>query len=386
MRGNEVRVACLETNVDSPYACLIVENVNLTANDTLVFANAEQFTDSTEFGAKDSNWEVIPSGVFTTFPHLHRIEMSVNLKRLISAETFSNGGNLNTIQLSGNQIEEIPRDAFGGAVNVRIINLSSNKISNIADHAFYGLDYLSHLYLTRNELRTIGNGTFDGAMKLKRIELDRNKIETIEPDAFRLPNLEYIDLGHNQLKTLTATVFNGAPILKTLTLNDNELPQVNDLLAKLSLHKLSTFVLANNPVDTINLAHALNLPKLAILNVRNTTWNVEIVNATKSFGDSLEVLDLSSNNLTRSDILSVLEIFPNLADLNLELNSFTKIDGLNRIQETFKELRMLNIGCNRFECTWLSNALQTVYVTLDVLSCPEPEIIGAKNVRNVNCV
>lgn len=374
--------------VESSNACPIIENVNVTAADTVIITNADEFRNSTEFSVKDSNWEVIPLSIFSTFPYLHRIELSVNIKRL-TAETFSNADHLHTMQLSGNKIEVIPSNAFIGAPIVQIIDLSANKIKNIEDGAFNGLSRLSHLHFTRNELQSIRNGTFGGALNLKQIVLDRNQIETIEPHAFRLPHLVYIDLGHNQLKTLTADVFNGALQLKTVILNDNELWQIGELFVNLSLKKLNTLVLANNPVDSINLGHALNLPKLENLNVRNTTpiVHVDWLNATRMESDALlKAIDLSSNNLTRSDILSVLEIFPHLADLNLELNLFTKIDGLNRIQETFKELRTLMIGCNRFECPWLTNELKMINVTLDVLSCPEPTIVGAKNVRNVNCV
>lgn len=385
--GTEVRMACLE-QAEAPNACLIIENVNVTANDTIVITNADQFQDATEFEMKDSNWEVIPSSIFTTFPHLHRIEMTVNLKRLV-ADAFVGADNLHTIQLRGNQIEEIPHGAFTGAPVSRLI-LSENKIRNIDDGAFDGLADLEYAYFTRNELRVIRNGTFGGALKLRRIELDRNQIETIETDAFRLPNLQYIDLGHNKLKSLTADVFNVAPILKTLLLNDNELWQVNEWIAKLTVKKLYALVLANNPVDSINLGQiAPNLPKLENLNLCNTTSivYVEVSNATKTGSRSaLEALDLSNNNLTQSDIISVVEIFPQLADLNLEMNSFTKIDGLDHIQRTFPELRTLFIGCNRFDCEWLANALQTVNVTLDVLSCPDPTINTAKNVRNVDCV
>lgn len=387
LEGNEVSVACMEDYDDSYDACVIVEHVNVTAGDTVVITNADRYRDATEFGVKDSNWEVIPSSIFSAFPNLRRTEMTANIKRL-TADTFTNADHLNTIQLNGNQIEEIPHDAFIGAQKLRILVLSANRIRNIEDGAFNGLAYLSHLYLTRNELRTIRNGTFAGALKLKRIDLDRNQIDTIEPNAFHLSTLEYIDLGHNKLRTLTADHFNAAPILKTLILNDNELWQVHEFLAKLTLSKLCTLVLANNPADAINLAHALNLPKLENLNVRNTTSNahVEMPNTTKTGSTILEAIDLSSNNLTRSDILTELEIFPKLADLNLESNWLTKIDGLSRIQETFKELRTLYIGCNRFECQWLANELQTLNVTLDALSCPEPAIVEAKNVRNVNCL
>lgn len=386
--ADEVRLTCMEEgNAEPAYACALVENVNVSAGDTVAITNANQFVNSTELSAKESNWEVIPSIIFSAFPHMHRIEMSVGLKRL-PAETFLNAGSLNTIQLSGNHIAEIPRKAFAGAENVRIINLVANKIANIENGAFDEFQFLTHLFLTRNELRIVRNGTFAGALKLKRIELDRNQIETVEPDAFDLPGLEYVDLGHNRLKALTADVFNGAPILKTLILNNNELGHVNELIAKLSLKRLSTFVLANNPIESVNLANALSLPKLVSLNVRNTTVNVyaEVTNGTSTDDAVLEAIDLSANNLTRSDILSVLTIFPNLAEINLEMNAFAKIDGLNRVQETFMELQTLNIGCNRFECTWLTQALQTVHVTLDTLSCPEPAIFGTKNVRNVDCV
>lgn len=385
--GNEVRLPCMEDYDYSYDVCAIVEHVNVTAGDTVVISNSDRYGDATDFIVKESNWEVIPSSVFSTFSNLHRIEMSANIKRL-TAGTFANADNLNTIQLNDNQIVEIPQNAFIGAAKLRIIALPANKIENIEDGAFNGLTNLTHLYLTRNKLRIIRNGTFAGTLKLKRIELDRNQIDTIESNAFHLSSLEYIDLGHNRLKTLAADIFNAAPILKTLILNDNEFWQVSDLMAKLNLRKLCTLVFANNPADVINLAHALNLPKLENLNVRNTSsfLHVEMLNATKTANAALEAIDLSSNNLTCSNILSTLEIFPKLVDLNLEENWFEKIDGLNRIEGTFKELRTLNIGCNRFECQWLANEVQTLNVTLDVLHCPEPMIVGAKNVRNVNCV
>lgn len=388
VNGIEVRVACME-NVESSVACEIEEHSNFTASDTLLITNADQFNDSTEFRVKNSDWESIPESIFSVyFLNLHRIEMSANIKNL-TAETFSMAIDLNTIQLSGNHIESIPRDAFVGASNVRIIGLASNKIQNIEDGAFNGLGHLSHLHCSRNGLRIIRNGTFGGAPKLRRIELGHNQIETIETNALQLPHLELIDLGHNNLKALTADMFNIAPVLKTLILNDNELSQMNEFVAKLSGRKLCTLVLANNPADVIDFALTFNLPKLENLNVRNTTSDIrfEKPNATKTINDVLEAIDLSNNNLSNSDIISKLKFAPNLVELNLELNMFTKIDGLNAIETTFPELRVLYCSCNLFDCQWLTHELESVNAKLlDVLSCPEPTINDAKNVKNVDCV
>lgn len=388
VRGIEVRVACME-NVESSVACEIDAQSNFSASDTLLITNADQFRNSMEFRVKNANWETIPASIFTRyFPKLHRIEMSANIKNL-TGETFSAAQDLNTIQLVGNQIEEILRDTFVGASNLRIIGLASNKIQNIEDGAFNGLEHLSHLHCSRNGLRIIRNGTFVGAPNLRRIELGHNQIETIETNALQLPYLDYIDLGHNNLKALAADIFNIAPMLKALILNDNELSQMNELVSKLSLNKLSTLVLANNPADRIDLALTFNLPKLENLNVRNTTSDIrfEKPNATKAVNDVLEAIDLSYNNLNRTDILSMLRSAPNLVDLNLELNLFTKIDGLGRIEAMFPELRILYISCNLFECQWLTHELESVNAKLlDVLSCPEPTINDAKNVKNVDCV
>lgn len=384
--GRQVNIECTNSVELPDESCVIVRNVIANDNDFVNILNADEYKNITNFQLQsDSSVPFVPATIFKLFPRLTAVELFTGIKSLTN-ESFLNANSLRILTLQNNKITKIDRGVFSMTTQLHTINLINNHINDIEDNSFNGLSNLRHLFLSRNFLTVLRKSTFRGAVNLTDLKLSFNQINSIEVGTFDLPLLESINLGYNKLKAVSNAFFSGAPKLKILFLETNELRDVRQSFEHLD--NLQTLFLSNNPIEEIDLNSFTKLPQLIQLYLANTTLKDDDFNAPVSTEQTnkLQIIDLSQNNLSKHNILSILEGFKNLNAINLEHNELTIIDDLNVIRLKFPHIEMVSIGCNRLPCEWLRTQLTSANVTFENLYCPDPELTTSSNVNGISCI
>ncbi|XP_061882292.1 slit homolog 2 protein isoform X4 [Entelurus aequoreus] len=148
------------------------------------------------------------------------------------------------IRLEQNAIKVIPTGAFSPYKKLRRIDLSNNQISELASDAFQGLRSLNSLVLYGNKITEISKGLLEGLFSLQLLLLNANKIACLRVDAFQdLHNLNLLSLYDNKLQTIAKGTFSSLRAIQTLHLAQN--PFICDC----HLKWLADY-LQDNPIET----------------------------------------------------------------------------------------------------------------------------------------
>ncbi|KAG4150126.1 hypothetical protein ERO13_D05G375900v2 [Gossypium hirsutum] len=279
--------------------------------------------------------------------------------------------NLNLLYMGGNQLSgQIPR-SLGNLLQLTQLDLSGIQLS-LSDNLLNGT-LPSWLY-TAPSLKTIylSQNQFSGHIKefqsksLERIWLENNKLQGPLPSSiFQLLNLTSLALSSNNLSgVIEFSMFSNLPNLKYLHLSCNSL--------SLTFNTTSTHFPWKN-IEFLDLSSNLisgNLPipasTINVFLISNNRFNGEVSSLICN-ASSLQILDLSHNNLSGT----IPQCFGNLSNslefLNLKKNKF-----YGTIPPTFAE------GCQLTNFNLNGNLLEGP-LTPSILNCKGLEVLDLGN-------
>ena len=202
-----------------------------------------------------------------------------------------------------------------GLVELETILADYCKISKIEFGAFNGLRLLTHLSMEGNEISEIIPGTFEKMSRLDYLRLHQNRIDQLDSETFYgLVNLKNLGLEGNKLQYLNPDTFVNLPNLQGLYLSSNIGLQIPTGRNFIKSHSLKHLIISGCNVSSVSVETFANV-------------------------GALEWLDLGFNYLRSLDI-NILNVLPELSNLDLEGNEISEI-----IPGTFE--------ISRLECLYL---------------------------------
>uniref|UniRef100_A0A3Q1IGH5 Toll like receptor 8 n=1 Tax=Anabas testudineus TaxID=64144 RepID=A0A3Q1IGH5_ANATE len=350
------------------------------------------------FDCRGRHLELVPHGITSNATWL---DLSENLIKNISIDSFSHLSNLTTLDLSwannkkryplkidakafqnltklshlkltGNHLNEIPRNI---PVSVKILELNINHIVLLDNRSFAGLANLTELWISKNcytgnpcnKPVTIMEGSFAIMLKLKVLDLSFNNLTQVPKG---LPkSIIVLKLGSNKIEHISEVDFLGLHYLEILTIQRNCprceiapypcVPCPNRSVtiqpnAFDHLTKLQVLHLGGNSLDHLNPSWFQKLKNLKELYL-SFNFLLKAITEEATFLNylpKLEILDLSFNY--------ELKIYPTTLNLSQEFSKLQSLRTLNLQglvfqnieQSTFKplyelkNLSALNLGTN----------------------------------------
>uniref|UniRef100_A0A8C4VSD7 LRRNT domain-containing protein n=1 Tax=Gopherus evgoodei TaxID=1825980 RepID=A0A8C4VSD7_9SAUR len=200
--------------------------------------------------------------ILSLFPCAARIGLGVSVAACPSMCKCSPE---DTIRCNKAGLRTLPAELATSAVS---LNLSNNLLRILTANTFRNLTFLRSLWLDRNNLTFLYPGTFSALSNLRELDLGwnspfrslstlyelnlrKNRIWTIQNDAFAMLNrLGLLDLGHNHISDLPNQLFSGLIQLKTMHLEANKIIRINCSFN--SLRNLRKLYLNNNHISSIS--------------------------------------------------------------------------------------------------------------------------------------
>ncbi|XP_051788678.1 podocan [Erpetoichthys calabaricus] len=222
--------------------------------------------------------------------------------------------------LQNNRIHEIPHEMLARLQKLETLNLQNNLLTShgLEDEAFEVLENLNYLYLSNNKLTAPPRFL---PPSLISVDFAVNQLTKVYLHTFgQKAGLKSVYLHNNKLTDagLPDHVFNGSDNIETLIMSSNFLKYVPKNLP-VSLNKLH---LKSNRLEKIPKGAFTHLSELRELYLQNNLLtNDGMDNETFIHLNSLEYLDLSSNNLS----LIPQGLPRNLVLLHLEKNAIHSI-------------------------------------------------------------
>ncbi|XP_019872550.2 chaoptin [Aethina tumida] len=300
-----------------------------------------------ELELDENDLEYIPEGTFENIQHLQMLKITNNKLKHMRDIPICETKKLKMLNLEHNMISTLSnfkfscnkhRDSIGLSLNDDMLNvgIQDNSYLNTSE-TFTNLIMLN---LKHNSITDIGLSLAD-LKGLKIIDLEGNNLKTIRLAQFDgLDSLEKINLRNNKIKMIDDAVFLKKPYLYNLNLEGNLITKIN-LNSTTTLRHLN---LAHNKLVLTSLSILNNLKGLKELVISNNQISEIIPNEFRNF-TSLEILDVSSNNLTLHN-----ESFNDLKSLQNLIISNNNIKRLpSGVFATTLELKTLDISHNQFE-------------------------------------
>lgn len=307
---------------------------------------------------------------------------------------FSDAKEISYVDFSYNNIKIIDPLAFSTRNNLTTLILSHNLIESFDSHIFTNLDQLETLQLDNNLLETIDTGLFTKLMKLNELDLGFNRLMKLDCGIFtNLVNLRYLKLSQDSLHEFNSTCIRSekslsiwidrnrltnltlTPFMSEIYASENDIEWIyvdGDLSNLTALHvsknhikniveiierlgpKLTSLDVSDSPVGQLDIETFSVLDNLQMLWLRNTSLS-NIQYGTFHHQKKLQLLDISSNNLTTINFGMLRWSLKQLQSLHLDANMLKNLDNLTI--DNFPELKYLSIDQNMFDCDYLSNVL-----------------------------
>lgn len=260
---------------------------------------------------------------------LYRIDISRNPIHEIPDEAFAGlERSLWELILKYDGLIEIPTKAMRYLQKLRFLDLSGNDISTIERNSFRNLqNSLTNLILADNSISQLSIEAFQGLPFLESLDLSSNNLHEILPDVFReqMNSLVRVNFADNVLKEIPYLAFSMLKVLRVVDLSSNRITGLQmehenkvPLNVKLTLDTLHLehnqigvippgsfmyFLTANqtfldfNPLRMIS-EKAFQNAKIRELFIRHCKLDHIDPNAFNGLESSLQVLDISGNNIT----------------------------------------------------------------------------------------
>lgn len=227
---------------------------------------------------------------------------------------------LEKLILADNSLAYLPPDAFTGLPHLDTLDLTGNHLREIDPSVFReGMGRLAHLIFADNELHSVPYQALAPLTSLKTLDLSYNRIQRVEPvessEALNFKmHLDVLKLDYNEIKILIPAAFQNFEVVNVTYLDGNTLSAVQD--------------------------SAFRQAKIRELYMRRCGLSQIFPEAFDGLEDSLEVLDLSGNNLTSlpNAVFHRLNLVSSLSLSDNPLSGIEVRDVLNGLQFTLRYL------------------------------------------------
>nr|DBA29141.1 TPA: hypothetical protein GDO54_009397 [Pyxicephalus adspersus] len=336
---------------------------------------------------------------------------SLNLQKFFSSfkdpkiddMSFKSLQNLENLNMERNKNIDFTEFTFTGLTSLKDLSLSECSFKTFTNRTFLSLSKspLLFLNLTKTSISSLEYGVFSSLQQLQILDLGLNRIQqNLNGYEFiGLHNIKMIYLSYNNHLALTSTSFCFVPTLEKLNLRKTALTFKAESRSPFSnLKNLTLLDLGNNNIANMGEDFFADLHNLRILNLQHNNlarlWKKANPGGPVLFLkglQNLEILDLLSNgfdeiptnafkglsklnflNLGENNLYllppSLFEDQNSLESLDLHKNLITSVEP-NTFKNVFKNLQILNLGQNPFDCTcesiaWFSNWLNTTNITV----------------------
>jgi len=246
-------------------------------------------------------------------------------------------GKLRELKLYGCQIGRI--GGLEACTCLISLHLDDNSISNIE-----GLDavrLLEYLNLDGNKIKHLGKGLYR-LSKLKELRISRNGLTSLEGLA-GLCSLEVLTASHNLIQNVAVEHIKMLSKMDELSLRGNQLESLNFLRASPQpLPLLATLDVSSNKLTSKGLEGMPKLPQMMELNLAGNRI-AEICPATAVSWYSIEILDLSENQLSDATLIRHLKPLSSLRELSLLGNPMSaQPEEINKIAAELEGLELLD--------------------------------------------
>ncbi|XP_003424382.1 chaoptin isoform X2 [Nasonia vitripennis] len=235
---------------------------------------------------------------------LWELELPYNRLVRVPSKSFRHLQKLRLLDLTGNQISHIAADNWRGLENsLQTLMMGRNSIDRLPADAFAGLAYLEYLDLRENSLKDIDPSVFrDGMAHLTQLYLNDNQLNSIPYNQLSaLKRMRVLDLSYNRISKMIhsqmESEIRGVHMsLDVLRLDYNQIDSLHPGSFQ-HFQKVNRTYLNGNPIMTIEQG-AFKDSRIRELYL--TDCDLYEVDSPDFMGleSSLELLDLSGNNLT----------------------------------------------------------------------------------------
>ncbi|CAK9797738.1 Slit homolog 3 protein [Anthophora quadrimaculata] len=263
---------------------------------------------------------------------------------------------LNKLILSNNNIINLPKNLLNKLKPLKSLDLSQNVIETIYTTIFIDLNKLEDLNLSKNVLKTFDDSLLEVLPTLVTLNLSYNRIDSVEHRMNKsVTQIITLDLSHNNISTLSKEFSESLSKLQYLNLSFNKILSLedcnltylsslkeiylnNNLIVALNMQmlpkSLSKLHFGYNQISEIpyDLSHieVLNIEynKISEIHDNLTSANLQHLNISGNMlstfpnilFESLQILDISDNNLTRIPEAICVKNFPLIIQLTVSKN------------------------------------------------------------------
>ena len=282
---------------------------------------------------------------------------------------------LQKINLSNNNIEQLIFEKSSGLIE---LDLDNNKINFLSFTNKSGNKFEFLMYLSANENRIQNVEGINNLINLEYLSLSVNEIREISIK--KLNKLKYLQLKSNLLENFIVSKNN--QLLQYIDVSFNN---INSFTILGECNALKNLILDNNKLSDINYSENKNISQY-----NNNNNNI------KKF-KNLELLDISFNLI--SDI-KFLFIFKNVQKINLAFNNIDNIIELLSMLNNFPQLTEINLIENEFNKNIYNTEIlsNNIFVNIsDYLNSPDVNNMNKKqlisyrsciliNINNILCL
>eukprot|EP01032_Pedospumella_encystans_P015284 gene15284-17491_t len=238
---------------------------------------------------------------------LPKIEMVMLQQNKISKmnDTFSGLAKLQELRLDQNKISKI--EFLSGCVSLRKLDLSFNNIDSFT--GLSGLQQLQELKISNNSIKTLA--PLKALPSIKDLDVSNNQLKSID-GLQQMPTLEYVKADHNMISELKMSAAMGSN-------NKRAAPDS-------SKDKKQTTGNAKKSQDTAAVVELADTVGPMLVEITLSGNRIRSVEGLELFKATLESVDLSSNNLSTSELSSVVATFKQctkLSELRMYMNPIT---------------------------------------------------------------
>lgn len=235
-----------------------------------------------ELSLHDNELVEIPSRAIRNLKKLKLLDLSRNQIDCVELDSFTGlGGSLESLSLAENSLDTLPRDAFASLPKLETIDLSGNNLAHLDANVFQdGMPNLVKLLLADNAFSDIPYNSISSLKSLRHLDLSNNLIKTIlpenavflEPNAMPKLTLDTIHLEFNRIEEIPTASFAHFNIMNVTYLDGNPLKMLGE--------------------------RAFESARIRELYIRHCGLSHISQLSFEGMGKTLQILDLSGNNLT----------------------------------------------------------------------------------------
>ncbi|XP_015910464.1 chaoptin [Parasteatoda tepidariorum] len=218
-----------------------------------------------------NNLDFLPDGTFSDTGLEH---LNVSHNRLIELPIISLTDirtTLKHLDLSLNLFKNISADSFLNLNHLQALNLSSNFISFLHEQSLNGLNSLIELDLSHNPLRKLSETSLSSLNSLRSLYLQNTSLISLSVLPF--PNLHYLNLRDNYLYNISQDIFEKCRNVRFLDISRNLLQNVPMHLWR-NLRKLVGLDISGNPIEVLGINSFSELDKLNHLDISGLSLKI----------------------------------------------------------------------------------------------------------------